>query len=375
MSVPSSDSNVGFMLTTAQRQQVIKSLSGCVEGMPSASAILIDRAGRVVEDASRPTGVNLPAISALAAGCYATTHELAKTVGQPEYSLLFQHEDGRQVYIWPVGVRGLLVALLGGVRFVPELEMRLKGAVGTALAEVVAAAQEPERHVPPPRIVTLEVPEEVKAKTKVLTALLLDLQQRSGGKFPPEASRFLLQARDRLARALSNSEWKEALAECESTRAWLVKNMGVAGDAQAGVVVPAVYRDLLEEIHSAVSVSVEAGRLGELYRKFYFILARKWRRMFVSESCVSTAGVDVEALWKAAAASYSNPDSLAPEFAAALDEMIRELLRVVHLAKGPGEREAVAKRLARRLHAHRDRLLALGLESQVGRSWVPVKDD
>ena len=374
MGVQASDSNTAFTLTQIQRQQVIRAMTACVDEIPTASAMLIDHAGRVVEESSRPTGVNMQAISALAAGCYATTHELAKTVGQPEYSLLFQHDNGQQVYIWPVADRALLVALLKSAVHVPILEKKLAGEAGAELSAVITAAQAPEKRVPPPKVVLTDMPEEVRTHTRTLATLLADLQARSGGTFTPETARYLLQSRDELVRSLGRGDWKSTIGICEATRKWLAQNMGVMEGVLPGKVVPVLYRELLGELHGAVSGVVAPDRLEKLYLKFYALLAHKWPRVFVSTSYVSAGGLDVPALWQGAldSAPERSASRLAGEFAPALDEMVRELLRVVYLAKGADERRAIAVRLAGVVDKYRDWLLPLGLDGLVGRNWTPI---
>ena len=198
--VQAGDANVGLILSQPQRMQVARTLDGLVEGLAQSSSVLIDRAGRIVEIARKPFGVNLPAISALAAGCYATTHELATAMGEAEYSLLFQHENDQQVYIWPVGERALLVVLLKGAQSggVGTLEERLNGALGTDLAGVVKDAREPLKTVPPPRIIAPDIPVELKQRTRALTGLIMDLQSKRPKDFTPESLTFQ-QALDLLA--------------------------------------------------------------------------------------------------------------------------------------------------------------------------------
>jgi len=194
---PGTDTNVAFVLTQSQRMQVARALDGIVEGLPQSSSVLIDRAGRIVEIARKPFGVNLPAISALAAGCFATTHELAAAMGEDEYSLLFQHENDQQVYIWPVADRALLVVLLKSAQanLVESLEGRLAGTVGQDLVRAVKEAQEPPKIVPPPKIAPPEIPLELRHRTRALTALIMDLQSKRPEEFTREVNTGLLQAR------------------------------------------------------------------------------------------------------------------------------------------------------------------------------------
>ncbi|MEK7474984.1 MAG: hypothetical protein AAB152_05040 [Candidatus Coatesbacteria bacterium] len=215
------DANVGFTLTPQGRMRLIRLLDTFAEQLPQASAFLTDLAGRIVEIARKPVGVKLEEISALAAGCYASTHQLAGAFQEKNFALAFQHEDDRQVLVWPVGERALLVVLLRGVSALEDLEEKMEGPLGADLAAVVQEAREPLQSVPPPRIEPAEVPPEVRALERALTELIMDLQAKHPTGFTPEVSSRLLHAREDLARAIAGGDWPRAGELCASTRAWL----------------------------------------------------------------------------------------------------------------------------------------------------------
>jgi predicted regulator of Ras-like GTPase activity (Roadblock/LC7/MglB family) len=220
--MPAPDSNIGFTLTPQGRSQLIRVLDFLSEALPQATAILIDRAGRIVDVARRPIGgVNLEAISALAAGCYASTRELGKTMADEEFSLLFEHEDDQQMYVWPVSDRALLVMLLKGSAAVDQLEERMEGKLGAELNAVVNEGRAPLQAVPPPRVSPLEVPADLTKKMSALTVLIMDLQAKRAAELTGEINARLLKARDDLGRALGMQNWEMAGEICESTKKWL----------------------------------------------------------------------------------------------------------------------------------------------------------
>jgi len=215
------DANIGFTLTPEGRMRLIRSLDAITQAIPQSAALLIDLAGRIVDVPKRPPGVNLEAISALAAGCHASTTELAVTMGEKSYALLFEHGDDRQVYVWPVGERALLVVLLKGSASVEQLETHMEGKLGAELESVVKDAREPMKSVPPPRIEPAEGPSILEDKVRTLNAFIMDIQANKPGSLAGERSKRLLKAREELVQAMSHEFWEKASDICDETRKWL----------------------------------------------------------------------------------------------------------------------------------------------------------
>jgi len=217
----SADANIGFTLTPEGRARLIRLLDDFASSLPQASAIMIDRAGRIVEIARKPVGVNLEAISALAAGCHASNHELARILGEPDFAFLFEHTDDRQVYVWPVAERALLVVLLRGSAGVDQLERMMEDRLGKDLEAIVTGAREPLRSAPPPRIDPSDVPPDLGSKMRALTVLMLEVQTKKAAAFTPEVSAKLLKDREELVQAMSRRDWARAGGLIESTTAWI----------------------------------------------------------------------------------------------------------------------------------------------------------
>jgi len=215
------DANIGFTLTPEGRTRLIRALDAVTQSIPQSAALLIDLAGRIVDVPKRPPGVNLEAISALAAGCHASTTELAVTMGEKSYALLFEHGDDRQVYVWPVGTRALLVVLLKGSASVEQLETHMEGKLGVELDAVVKDAREPMKSVPPPRIEPAEGPSLIEEKVRNLNAFIMDIQANKPASLSGESGKRLLKAREELVQAMSHGFWDKASAICDETRKWL----------------------------------------------------------------------------------------------------------------------------------------------------------
>jgi len=363
------DSNVGFILEPAQKARLREVMEGLITDLPQGYSVLIDHAGRIVEAAREPAGVQLEALSALSAGCYATTLELAKVMGEEEYSLLFRQEDEHQVYIWPVSGRALLVAQIRTTKAVDDLEERLGGPLGRELIGIVRNARMPEKKVPPPRIVIEEIPYEVQARMKSLTAIIMDLQAKRAMDFNDEVKKILLKSREELIKAVAAQDWRRAMGVCSWTRQWLAGAFRLPVDVDPGKVVIGMYSEILAYLHGQLGTVVAGDRLEALYRKTYGILAKKYTRVFVSDSCMSASGFNIGILWDRAQASTNDMGALAREFVPALDEVVREILRVIYLARGTAGRKHVQDCATVILKTYHERLLMLGLDSTAGAGW------
>jgi len=218
---PIGDANIGFTLTPEGRARLIHVLDDFAASLPSASALLTDKAGRIVEIARKPVGVNLEAIAALAAGCHASNHELAKSIGEEDFSFLFEHTDDRQVYVWPVADRGLLVVLLKGYAGAEQLEQMMDGKLGKDLETVLTGAREPLRSVPPPRVDSTGVPPDLAAKMKALTSHIMDTQTRKPTAFSEATRARLLKDREDLVQAMSRRDWARAGGLIDQVHGWL----------------------------------------------------------------------------------------------------------------------------------------------------------
>jgi predicted regulator of Ras-like GTPase activity (Roadblock/LC7/MglB family) len=373
--IQAGDTNVGFIFTQNQRIQVGRLLDGFVDGLAQSSSVLIDRAGRIAEIARKPVGVNLHAVSALAAGCFATTHELAAEMGEAEYSLLFQHENEQQVYIWPVADRALLVVILRGLAGVQTLEARLTGAMGADLLRVVMDAQAPVQAVPPPRVTPPEVPVEVRHRTRALTALIMDLQTKRPADFTPDVTSGLLRSREQLVQALSKRDWRKAWEICEGTRQWLLMQMKMSQSADVGQVLVRLYREVFDALHATIMTTATPDRTRILYLSFFRFLNKKWPKFYSSDRFVSIKGVDVAGLWEAGRTAIPDSVQLSSEFIPAMDALVRELMRVIYLSKGKDGRESAMKDANTVLEKYNLELLPFGLESSVGREWTLISQN
>ncbi len=91
----------------------IKQIDACLKKMldksAALSAYLIDRSGQLIANCGSPSTLDVPAFSALTAANFGATSEIAKLLGEEEFSLLFHKGQNENVYFSVVGQNMIIV--------------------------------------------------------------------------------------------------------------------------------------------------------------------------------------------------------------------------------------------------------------------------
>ncbi len=77
-------------------------------------ALLVDREGHLVTRRGEPVKTSLESIAALIAGSFAATQEMARLLGETEFSILFHQGQRDSIQLQLVGERTLLAILFDG---------------------------------------------------------------------------------------------------------------------------------------------------------------------------------------------------------------------------------------------------------------------
>jgi len=90
-------------------------IEGCLGKIVSSSfansVLLIDRSGQLIAQQGNTPDVDLLSLSALTAANFGATAEIAKLLGEEEFTLLFHKGRSENVYFSAVGEHTLLVTL------------------------------------------------------------------------------------------------------------------------------------------------------------------------------------------------------------------------------------------------------------------------
>jgi predicted regulator of Ras-like GTPase activity (Roadblock/LC7/MglB family) len=92
-----------------QADEVLRSL---LADTHAKSAILISRIdGSLISKQGATESLDITSLAALAAGGFAATKEIARLVGEPEFSILFHQGELENIYVSLIGEYGLLMLL------------------------------------------------------------------------------------------------------------------------------------------------------------------------------------------------------------------------------------------------------------------------
>jgi predicted regulator of Ras-like GTPase activity (Roadblock/LC7/MglB family) len=107
-------------------EAIDQELDGFLELSGATCAMLVDRSGHMVTRRGASMDGSLESIAALAAGSFSATREMARLVGEGEFSTLFHQGTRESIQISAIGDRSLFVVVfddrsnLGLVRFYSE---------------------------------------------------------------------------------------------------------------------------------------------------------------------------------------------------------------------------------------------------------------
>jgi predicted regulator of Ras-like GTPase activity (Roadblock/LC7/MglB family) len=125
----------------ADMDELHSELDAFLELSKARTALLIDRDGHLVTTRGEPLQASADSVSALVAGSFAATKELARLLGEPHFTSMFHQGQRDSIQLQLIGDRTLLAVALDGrtnlglVRFYAQ---ELTGRLGQVLARIAA---------------------------------------------------------------------------------------------------------------------------------------------------------------------------------------------------------------------------------------------
>jgi predicted regulator of Ras-like GTPase activity (Roadblock/LC7/MglB family) len=102
------------ILTIQSAERLLKALEDYLDNSEASYALIIDRGGAILSQLGEiPASVDVTTLSALAAGSFAATRELALRVGEAEFSALHQQGKHSQILICSVQDEAMLLTVFG----------------------------------------------------------------------------------------------------------------------------------------------------------------------------------------------------------------------------------------------------------------------
>ncbi len=92
-------------------QQLESLISKMLKGCEAKCALLVDKDGHLITRQGFTHSLDTTALAALLAGSFASTKEIARLVGEPEFSILFHQGKKDNIHMSLVGDRSILVVI------------------------------------------------------------------------------------------------------------------------------------------------------------------------------------------------------------------------------------------------------------------------
>ena len=127
--IRTADGNVNILLDDAQVGAIREVLVDLCLSTMAEFSMLIDAAGRVVAQGGEVAAFDSEAIAALAAGDLATTRQLARMLGEPEFALLFQHEKQKNLFMTAVENDAILIVVFDVETTFGALRLRIRRSI------------------------------------------------------------------------------------------------------------------------------------------------------------------------------------------------------------------------------------------------------
>lgn len=92
-------------------EEIEKALRRLIKDAQAKCVLLVDKDGHMITRQGFTQSLDTTALAALLAGSFASTRELARLVGEPEFSVLFHQGKKDHIHITLVGERSILAVI------------------------------------------------------------------------------------------------------------------------------------------------------------------------------------------------------------------------------------------------------------------------
>jgi len=104
-------SKMDIIITQKDLDKINFCLNKVVASSLAQSVFLIDRSGQLIAQYGNTPAIDMPSLSALTAANFGATAEIAKILGEEEFTLLFHKGKSENVYFSAIGDHVILVTL------------------------------------------------------------------------------------------------------------------------------------------------------------------------------------------------------------------------------------------------------------------------
>lgn len=131
-------------MTQDNQTSIKEQLSELVERSEAMTALLITKEGNNIAEAGDLTYLNITAMAALIAGMFTATREVARMVGEHQFSILLQQGETRHIHISLVTDQAMMVIIFEDYQRIGRVRHEARRA-GARLVEVLHTQNDTER--------------------------------------------------------------------------------------------------------------------------------------------------------------------------------------------------------------------------------------
>jgi predicted regulator of Ras-like GTPase activity (Roadblock/LC7/MglB family) len=129
---------------TDRQQELAALLRGLVEASGAMTVLVITKEGTSLASAGNTSYLNTTAMAALVAGMFSATREVARMVGEQQFSILLQQGESRHIHISLVAEATMMVIVFEDYQRIGRVRLEAKRA-GQQLAAFLAGDRGRER--------------------------------------------------------------------------------------------------------------------------------------------------------------------------------------------------------------------------------------
>ena len=124
-----------------QIEEIDKALIKLIKGAEAKCALLVDKDGYLITRQGFTHSLDTTALSALLAGSFASTKEIARLVGEPEFSVLFHQGRKDHIHLCLIGERTILAVIFDDRTTIGMVRLYAKE-ISEDLARILSQAAE-----------------------------------------------------------------------------------------------------------------------------------------------------------------------------------------------------------------------------------------
>jgi predicted regulator of Ras-like GTPase activity (Roadblock/LC7/MglB family) len=125
-------------------EQIDRVLTRLIKEAEAKCALLVDKDGHLITRQGFTHTLDTTALAALLAGNFASTKEIARLVGEPEFSVLFHQGKRDHIHISLIGERTILVVIFDDRTTIGMVRLYAKE-IGETLQEILSNAGKKSR--------------------------------------------------------------------------------------------------------------------------------------------------------------------------------------------------------------------------------------